>query len=255
LFSIFQDANTSLVPYGDPLQAPFDSAISATPGYVTGEFSFAGMNSNLQNLISNFPTIYYGANDLFRNTAGQFLPEYVIDMGLTNLDVASPAVGTQALGLGLKQITSSPLVNPFTNAAIANSSFIQLIQDYNSTGSMWSPIASIVIGTTQVPIRNEYVANPVLSGGNNLGIENQSGGSFQKVLIEAPINAVTAEIWRGWILYQPLVPTFSSLDPNHSTLVDIDFQVFWRSRLTNSLIPMRMLNTGSMSIRLLFEKK
>ena len=253
LFSIYQDANTCLVPYGGTLEQPFGSVSTAGGSYQDGEYTFVGMNTNLENLLSNFPEIYFGTNKTWEGDGVTPLPEYVIDMGLTNLDIGG--VGTQALGVGLRQVNSYPLVNPFTVSPITGTSFIQLTQDYNSTGSIWSPIASIVIQTTQIPVRNEFVANPFLSTQENIGIENAASGAFQKVLIETPINAVTAELWRGWILYQPLIPTYSSLDPTHQGLSDIDFQVFWRNRITNSLVPLRTVNNGSMSIRLLFEKK
>jgi hypothetical protein len=75
------------------------------------------------------------------------------------------------------------------------------------------------------------------------------------VLIEIPINAVTADIWRGFVLYQPLVQTYSSLDPVHDGLTQLDVSVFWRNRLTNSLIPLRLYNEGTLAFRLLFRRK
>ena len=120
---------------------------------------------------------------------------------------------------------------------------------------IWSPIASFVLATTQIPVRNEATANPISFGQKNVGGENGNGGAFQKVLIETPINALTADIWKGWILYEPLTLTYSSLDPSHDGVSDIDVNLFWRNRLTNSLVPVRVPNQGSMSFRLLFKRK
>jgi hypothetical protein len=120
---------------------------------------------------------------------------------------------------------------------------------------MWSPITSIVIGTTQIPVRDEFSADPIILGQSNLGIENAAGGGSRRILVEAPLDSIKSEIWRGYILYRPLIPTYSSMDASHTGLTNLDFQVYWRSRLTNSLIPLQTVNNGSFSIRLLFEKK
>ena len=252
LFSIFQDSLTSIAPVGTALPAPFSTTYTAVAPYQAGEYSFVGMNAPLNDLLSNFPVNYYN-KILWR--AGGFLPEYVIDMGLTNLDNTISPVGTQCVGLGLKQVNSSPLIDPFTNTFITGTTFVQLTQDYSSTGSMWSPITSIVIGTTQIPVRDEFSADPIILGQSNLGIENAAGGGSRRILVEAPLDSIKSEIWRGYILYRPLIPTYSSMDASHTGLTNLDFQVYWRSRLTNSLIPLQTVNNGSFSIRLLFEKK
>lgn len=254
LFSIFQDSLTSIAPVGTALPQPFNTTYTAVAPYQTGEYSFVGMSASLNDLISNFPTLEYGYLTTRVKGSGVYLPEYVIDMGLTNLNVAT-ATGTQCVGLGLKQVNSSPLINPFTNTFIDGTTFVQLTQDYSSTGSMWSPISSIVIGTTQIPVRDEFSADPLIIGQSNLGIQNSAGGGSRRILVEASLDAIKAEIWRGYILYQPLIPTYSSMDASHTGLTNIDFQVYWRSRLTNSLVPLQTVNNGSFSIRLLFEKK
>jgi hypothetical protein len=128
-------------------------------------------------------------------------------------------------------------------------------QNFVSTGTLWSPCAAIVITTTKIPIRNEFISNPLTIGDKNVGTQNASGSAFQKVLIETPINAVTSDIWRGWILYQPLTPTYSSMEDSQVALKELDFYAYWRNRLTGSLIPLRLYNSGTFSIRLLFDKK
>jgi hypothetical protein len=120
---------------------------------------------------------------------------------------------------------------------------------------MWSPVASFVLATTQIPVRNEQMANPIVLGTANIGDQQASSGSFQKVLIETPINALTADIWKGWVLYEPLIPKYSALDPSHDGIQNIDINVYWRNRLTNALIPVRLPNQGSVSFRLLFKKR
>jgi hypothetical protein len=99
------------------------------------------------------------------------------------------------------------------------------------------------------------VSNPITLGQQNIGTQNKSGSAFQKVLIETPVNAVTSDIWRGWILYEPLTPTYSSMEDSKVALYELDFYVYWRNRLTGSLIPLKLYNEGTFSIRLLFDKQ
>jgi hypothetical protein len=215
------------------------------------------MNINLEGLLSNFANYYLGAGQYWRTT-GLLLPEVILDNGLVNLNVTTGSVtGADSIGSAIKNKpspTSVQLTNPFTG--VANGPvYVRLTQDYISTGSLWSPFASFVIATTQIPVRNEGNANPILLGEQNLGIDNAAAGAFQRVLIETTINSTTADKWRGWVLYQPLIPTFSSLDPVKEGLSNIDFQVFWRNRLTNQLVPLRLYNEGTMTVRLLFRRK
>jgi len=264
LFSINQDTNTSMVPYGTALPQPYNvtsaTGASASGGtYKTGEYSYVGMNTVLNNLFNTFPSIYYSGGQLWANQATKDLPEIVIDTGLlVNLRTGVAYTDSGPVGITLRtqpRTSVFQLVNPFTGDPIAKAFFSRLPQDFLSNGIIWSPIASFVLATTQIPVRNEASANPVSFGSANVGIQNASSGSFQKVLIETPIECVTADIWKGYILYEPKTDTFSSLDPSHDGISNIDVSLYWRNRLTNSLIPIRVANQGSMSFRLLFKKK
>ena len=161
------------------------------------------------------------------------------------------------MGVSLKtkpQVSSYQLTNPFTGGLITNAYFVRQTQDFISTGTLWSPIASFVLGTSQIPVRMENSSNPISIGSANIG-SNGSAANFQKVLLEVPINAVTADLWRGWVLYEPLVPTFSSLDPVHDGVTQLDVSVYWRNRLTNSLTPLKLYNSGTMSLRLKLQRR
>jgi hypothetical protein len=266
IFNINQDSNTSLVPYGTALPQPYNvtstTGASASGGtYQAGEYSFVGMNTVLNNLFTTFPSIYYSAGPLWAAQPGISLPEVVIDTGLLiNLETGSPTFPTDSGPVGITLRTEPKtsifqLVNPFTGSPIAKAFFARLPQDFISTGSIWSPIASFVLATTKIPVRNEGSANPVSFGSANIGTQIASGGAFQKVLIETPLDAITSDIWKGFVLYKPQTDIYSSLDPSHDGISNIDVSLYWRNRLTNSLTPIRVANQGSMSFRLLFKKK
>lgn len=266
LFSLNQDSNTTLIPYGTALPHPYNVAsatgVSASGGtYAAGEYSFVGMNTVLNNLFTTFPSIYYSAGPLWAAQPGVPLPEVVIDTGLLiDLQTGAPTAPTDSGPVGITLRTEPKtsifqLVNPFTGNPIPKAFFARLPQDFISTGSIWSPIASFVLATTKIPVRNEASANPVSFGSANIGTQIASGGAFQKVLIETPIECLTADIWKGFILYEPKVDQYSSLDPSHDGITNVDALLYWRNRLTNSLTPIRVANQGSMSFRLLFRRK
>jgi hypothetical protein len=263
LFALNQDSNTCITPNGTPLPAPFATATFATTNpagvtYQSGEYSFVGMNTSLELLLSNFPSIYYGNGQKWANQSGKILPEVVIDTGLQINLLDGAAKASTPIGEMLKSLPKSSIVqlaNPFTGAALAAAFFLRLKQDYSSTGSIWSPIASIVLGTSSIPVRNEYVANPIVFGTRTNGGNIASGGAFGKVLLETPIGDLDADDWRTSLVYQPQTLTFSSLDRSQEGISDIDLQVYWRNRLTNSLIRLTIPNQASLSFRLLFKKK
>jgi hypothetical protein len=263
LFSINQDSNTCMTQYGQILPAPYYAA--SNPGatnpisrpYIVDEYSFVGMNTCLENLLTNFTSTYFAAGKLWNNQPNKFLPESVIDMGLPFSLLDGTAFSNTPVGVSLRSEPKSSifqLINPFTGTAQARAFFARLPQDFKSTGGCWSPIASFVLLTNNIPVRNEGTANPVIFGDANIG-SVASGGAFQKVLVETPIDAVTSDIWKGWVLFEPKIETYSSLDPSHEGISNIDIELFWRNRLTNSLIPVHVPNQGSMSFRLLFKRK
>jgi hypothetical protein len=50
------------------------------------------------------------------------------------------------------------------------------------------------------------------------------------------------------------VEKMSSLGLSKEDLKNLDIQVYWRNRLTNSLTPLTLYNGGSANIRLLFRR-
>ena len=282
LFSLHQDAQTSWLPFGttaqssgsvssaaqgvsDPLAPYIPFGPSTASGYGTSEFSFVGWNTNLDNLIANMDTIYFGGNstpipngvgyNYAAATSTVVAPSAVTWTGPAQLYYPENIVNVipvqDQMGSNVFTLTS-PYGNPTTAAAPV---YVSQTQDFISTGTLWSPIASFVLVTNQIPVRFEANASPVFLGQGNSGGGTQSSGASQKVLLETPIDAVTADIWRGFIQYKPLTPIFSALDPCQDGLTNLDVAFYWRNRLTNSLIPLQNTNSGTVSFRLRFVKK
>jgi hypothetical protein len=117
--------------------------------------------------------------------------------------------------------------------------YVVLVQDFESTSSLWSPVASIVIGTQFITVREEYSGTPITIGTGNLG-GNATTGSFQKVLLETPIEVLPQESWRGLLYYEQKIEKLSSLGLSKEDLKNLDIQMYWRNRLTNSLNPLTL---------------
>jgi hypothetical protein len=145
------------------------------------------------------------------------------------------------------------LVNPFTGVPISLTTpiYVGTTEYQSSTDTLWSPVSSIVMTTTYVPVINEYSSNPLAIGTANTGFAQNSGNAFARILVEDALNTDNIDYYK----YQPLTPTMSSLSPSHEALNIIDFQFKWRNRLTNELIPMKLPNSGTVTVRLLFKKK
>ena len=142
----------------------------------------------------------------------------------------------------------------FVNGPLSSPAwYLVMVQDFESTSSLWSPVASIVIATTFITVREEYSGTPITLGTGNLG-GNATASSFQKVLLEVPIEDLPQTGLKGLIRYSPKVETLSSLGSSHAELKNIDVLFQWRNRLTNSLMPLQLSNSGSATIRLLFKK-
>lgn len=287
LFSLHQDAQTSWLPFGTaprtdsqvsdgPLgvseaMAPYTAfGRSTATGYSQGEYSYVGWNTNMDLLLTNLDTIYFGGDstpipgpagaagyDYEQTTSTVLTPNAVAPLFTGPTQIYYPenivnVIPTQDETRNNVFTLTAPYASPATAAAPV---YISQTQDFISTGSMWSPIASIVLTTTTIPVRFEANAAPVFIGNSNQGGTSAASGASQKVLLETPIDAVTADIWRGFIQYKPLTPIFSALDPCQDGLTNLDVGFFWRNRLTNSLIPIENVNAGSVSFRLRFVKK
>ena len=86
---------------------------------------------------------------------------------------------------------------------------------------------------------------------------NSSGTSaFQTVLIDFADDQKSADGYRGLLSYTPsaeFIPV--SMTQSHQEVKSIDFVVSWRNRLTNQLVPLRIYNCASLSVRMFFKRK
>ena len=231
----------------------FDSsnppAFTGLPTTTGQESMFIGYNYDFEGLFTNFEANYYGDNTVawaggaLSGTSGTssvlYFPENVLvvkNKSGTNIqNQINPATGAPYSTAVLNYVTT---------------------QDYNSTGSLWSPVSAIVLTTQLIPIRNEYTSSPVALGKSNVGQGTPGSSSFQTILLDFGEQLPYPEEFRGKLTFTPLAEFLPiSMTTSHQEVKNVDFQVQWRNRLTNQLTPLPLYNLGSVSVRLLFRRK
>ena len=168
-----------------------------------------------------------------------FLPENIVQIDLS-------------AGNGVVQTLQSI----FPSSPDTGATYVVLAQDYESTSTLWSPVASIVLATTFIPVREEYSGQPIVVGTGNNGTQgNIATASFQKDIIETPLQDISPQVgYRGQLQYQKRVKILSSLSMSTDDLKNLDLHFYWRNRLTNQLVPLTLFNGGSTNVRLMFKK-
>jgi len=143
--------------------------------------------------------------------------------------------------------------NPQTTAPI----YLTLNQEYNSTSQLWSPIESIVFTSTLLPLYSEQVGAPIVYGeGNNTASANTSSSAFTPIITDVALALNTANDYRDFIEYAPTAEyRLTSFTSSKQEVRAIDIQVFWKSRLTSTLVPVTLYNGSSVSLKVLFRKK
>jgi hypothetical protein len=227
------------------------------------------MNSNLYALFSNFKNTYYnvltGGTLQFPLSAVQVptIP-VVITPTLYTYEILFPNENyTNILNnnptLQGNTAVPPPAYNPyFLIPPIKQRTYWISKQDFNSTGSLWSPVQSIVFTSTLLPIKREYTGKPLLLGDSNNNATSNSSSAFEPIISDFVIDQQyeKAEGWRDFTLYEPVAEyKMISLTASHDEIRNIDLQVFWKYRLTGELIPLTMFNCSDVSVKMMFRKR
>jgi hypothetical protein len=131
-----------------------------------------------------------------------------------------------------------------------------ITQDSDSTTSLWCPVDAIVFTATGIPVRNEEGSTVTRVGNTTIGGSVGGNGSFGTIISEVTLDQQSASDWRGFVYYQPYAQyQIASLDGSDVEIRNIDIYAWWRSRLNGQLVPLRLYNNGSASMKLLFRRK
>lgn len=201
----------------------FGGADRTSAGSAADENCTMFFNAPLFGLLANFQNLYLG------------------DEVLTN-EIIIRNVG------GLYQ-------NITTVGAPVNKSYWIMVQDYESTSTLWSPIDSIVFVSGLLPITTEAASDPIRFGGANLG-NTQTSRQFEPVITDVALEKQYAHSYREYFSYTPtaeyrLISTLRSKTPINS----FDIACFWRARLDGKLYPVQLFCGASASIKIMLRRR
>lgn len=288
LFEIYGDTRAFNVsgqinPFAGPFVTPPPGTQPAVPAFVPVPYVAAAppspasdvyirlfFNDNLFGLMNNFNNTYLGAtNSSFINFP---LTPNPIRLGSLN-PVVVPLLYTNEIlftnqqyqnilnnnpGLQNTSAAPPPVYNPFFLIPVEKQNlYWKAIQDYPSTGSLWSPVAAIVFTSALLPLKKEFSANPIALGSTNTQGSTNSTAAFDPVISDFVLdeNNAKAQGWRDFVLYEPSAEyRMVSMNASHEEIRNIDIQVFWRYRLTGELVPLSMFNCSDVSIKMMFRK-
>ena len=124
--------------------------------------------------------------------------------------------------------------------------YLYVYQDYTTFDS-WTPVKSICINSNTIPVYKSLVsANHTYFN----GIEDTTGSLN---VYELSITDFKAGSYESGILYSPNEKRWMNLN-QQEYLKDINISVFYRSKLTGSLIPVQLNSGGSSSFKMVFRK-
>jgi hypothetical protein len=132
-----------------------------------------------------------------------------------------------------------------------------MVQDYESTSTLWSPIESIVFTSTLLPLVFEQTGDPVVFGeSNDNSASVNSRPAFQPIITDVALASENAHSYRELIYYAPNSEyRLASFQRSRQTLNQIDVQVYWKARLDGQLYPVQMFNSSSVSIKIMFRRR
>lgn len=218
-------------------------------------------DANMFGLLTNFKNVYFNAPAIrFPLTSGTLTP---VPIGYVNEICFANQLYTNILNnnplLQGSQAVPPPAYNIYALIPTSKQNlYWDAKQDYPSTGSLWSPIASIVFTSTLLPVKNENVGQPIVFGEGNLGFSAATSQSaFEPIITDITLdNAVDkADGYRDFISYIPTAEyRMVAMTTSQQEIRNIDVQVYWKNRLNNQLYPISMFNQSSVNLKLMFRK-
>lgn len=213
-------------------------ALRRSIGGVADENWSMFFNSNMYGLFKGFPTLWLGGDIPASNTKG--LQDYAYEV-LTDSDIMDNVVS-------YRTPASATLPN--------TPSYFSIEQDYVSTGTLWSPVGSLVFVSTLVPIYNEQTGQPVAFGDGNVMSNVGSTSAFQPIITDIALYNESADAYKEFVQYVPSAEyRLATMSNSKQEVRAVDIQVYWRNRLDNQLYPVYLFNQSSISVKVMFRRR
>lgn len=194
-------------------------------------------NSNLFGLFDSFPNEYEGGDLAAKNESG--IDEFAYEILFKN-----------KLGKNLHQDITEQ------DASGNDIEYLVVDQEWVSTGTLWSPVGSIVFVSTLIPVLNENTSQPLTYGAGNSATSISTRSAFQPIVTDIALALDRADQYKEMITYIPSAEYRISTMSNSPTEVrNVDIQVYWRNRLDGNLVPVKLFNKSSVSMKIMFRKR
>lgn len=130
-----------------------------------------------------------------------------------------------------------------------------MVQDFPSTGTLWSPIDAIVFTSATLPLVYEQSSEPVVFSDGNTNTNNGKP-YYENTITDIALALDNCYDYRQLIAYQPTGQyRYASFQSSKSTLNQITIDVFWRNRLDGALYPVQLFNGSSVNVKIQFRRK
>ena len=135
--------------------------------------------------------------------------------------------------------------------------YLETKQNYPSTTMLWCPIDSIVFTSSLLPNMPEMVGLSYKSGiDKTVSTLISTNNNFQPIISDFSVYLSNANGYTEFINYSPQGEyRMIALSSSVQDIRNIDLQIFWKHRLTNQYIPLKLYNNSSISIKIMFRKK
>lgn len=242
---------------GDSLDTPLmvgqNNTTSNSLGATITENWDMFFNSNMYGLFSNFKMKYWGGDVETDNRTYQILTLYPT---ISNNNKFGGSLIDADLHRIYDQTGTRLQINYAGGIGLKDIELITFTQDYPSNATLWSPIQSIVFTTTLIPVLNEFVGQPQKFGDSNDASSSTTQNAFQPIITDIALPLSKSSDYRGFLEYSPQAEyRMIGLTSSNQEIKNIDIQVFWKNRLDGTLVPVRMFNLSSISVKMLFRRK
>ena len=139
------------------------------------------------------------------------------------------------------------------------SGYVQLTNNFSPTGSLWSPVDSLVFVTQAIPVKAETTP-PIFQSGaitSGLGTSVSTTRDAAQMLTDVVPYQTDACQWRSQTqLYQANPYRWVSISQgNTGGLLTLDFSIGWRNNRSGTVMPIYLNPTSGMTVKLLFRRK
>ena len=162
----------------------------------------------------------------------------------TNLTMSGFKINMSNFG----NITETLFLPPQSDGSVSTTkvNYLSVYQDY-TTLDTWSPVESIVISSNTIPVRS---SNTSANHSFENGSETISGSSN---IVELELSDFKSGSFIAGVIYEPSYPRWINMR-NQSELTNINIEMFYRSKLDGSLVPVHINSGGTFSLKLVFRK-